>query len=344
MLEKASTQSGVAGALRLKGQDIPTRTVDVDQRKLQFYVDNPRIYSLVRAEGKVPDQEEIWKQLLGHQHVQELIHDIRSNGGLIDPVVVRDGDFVVFEGNSRLAAYRFLASKDPIAWAKIRCTILPSGIDEKLIFALLGQYHVKGKKDWAPYEKAGFLYRRQKEHGVDLSTVALDLGIPNADAKHLTAVYKFMMDHDDRDRDHWSYYDQYLRSSRIKKAREEFANLDDFIVGEIKKGAMPKALEFRDRLPIICTGPKKNLKRYIDGKVKFEDAYENAVDAGTENSALKKLKRFREWVVLNDTEDDLLDSNKVIRDKMVYELKEIEKRSKKLKMLLEDRKNELGQE
>ena len=72
----------------------------------------------------------------------------------------------------------------------------------------------------------------------------------------------------------------------------------------------------------------------------FADAYESAVDAGSENYALKKLKKFREWVVLNDTEEDLLESNKTVRDKMSYELKEIEKRSKKLKELLEKKKNQ----
>ena len=192
--------------------------------------------------------------------MQELIQDIKSNGGLLDPVIVRDGDLVVLEGNSRLAAYRFLATKDPIAWRFIRCTVLPAGIDEKLVFALLGQYHVKGKKDWAPYEKAGFLYRRQKEHGIELSVVALDLGIPLGEAKHLTNVYKFMLEHDDCDREHWSYYDEFLKSNKIKKVREEFANFDDFIVKEIKGGTMPKALDLRDKLPVICEGPEEKFE------------------------------------------------------------------------------------
>src|SRR5437879_5767356 len=138
MLDK-SDKSTMAGKLRLKGSDIATETKDLDQIKLQFYVDNPRIYSLVRGDNRTPDQEEICKQLLGLDHVKELVHDIASNGGLIDPLIVRDEDFVVLEGNSRLAAYRFLASKDPIKWSKVRCTVLPGNIDEKLVFALLGQ-------------------------------------------------------------------------------------------------------------------------------------------------------------------------------------------------------------
>jgi hypothetical protein len=341
MLEKPNT-AGLAGKLRLKGADIATQTKDLDQAKLQFYVDNPRIYSLVRGDDRVPNQDDICKQLQALDHVKELVHDIAANGGLIDPLIVRDGDLVVLEGNSRLAAYRFLASKDPIKWSKVRCTVLPANIDEKLVFALLGQYHIKGKKDWAPYEKAGFLYRRHTAHNIELSVVAVELGIPLGEAKHLTAVYKFMLDHDDCDREHWSYYDEYLKSGKIRKVREDVSNFDDFVVTQIKTALIPKAIELRDMLPVICAGPKKILKRYVEEKITFADAYESAVDAGSDNHALKKLKRFREWIVLNDTEDDLLDSNKTVRDKMIFELKEIEKRSKKLKGLLEQKKTQAG--
>lgn len=342
MLDKVGKQAAVGGTLRLKGQDVPTRTEEIEQAKLQFWVDNPRIYSLIRSDGQKPDQQQIYQQLLELPHVHELIHDIKANGGLTDPLIVRDGDHVVLEGNSRLAAYRFLSSKDPVQWGHVRCTILPEKIDEKLIFALLGQYHVKGKKDWAPYEKAGFLYRRHTDHGVELSTVAAELGIKIGDAKHLTCVYKFMLAHDNCDRDHWSYYDEYLKSKSIKKVRDEYANFDKFIVDQVQSNAIPKAMELRDQLPAICAGPKKILQRYIDGKLSFADAYDSAVDAGSDNYALKRLRKFREWLALNDTEDDLLDSNKVIRDKMFFELKEIEKRAKKLKDVLDKRKTEIG--
>lgn len=338
------SESGViasAGVLRLKGTDIPTNTLDLDQKKLIFYADNPRIYSLVRSAGNNPTQQEILDKLLTHEHVKELIQDIKANDGLIDPLIVRDGDFVVLEGNSRLAAYRFLASKDPIKWATVRCTVLPANIDEQRVFALLGQYHVKGKKDWAPYEKAGFLYRRHKDHKVELSIIASELGIPPGEAKHLSVVYSFMIQHVDHDRDHWSYYDEYLKSNRIKKVRDEFSDFDKFIVEQIKTGNIGKAVDLRDKLPIICAGPAKILKRYVTGKVEFSDAYDYAVDAGSENYALKKLKKFREWAVLNETEDDLLESNKTIRDKMLFEVKEIEKRAKKLKESLEKKKTQI---
>jgi hypothetical protein len=340
------TAAGIAeevrGTLRIRGIDIPTITKDVEQSKLQFFVDNPRIYSFVRADGNLPTQSEICDELLQHEHVRILKEDIVANGGLIDPLIVRAGDFVVLEGNSRLAAYRFLASKDPIKWGKVRCTLLPANIDEKLVFALLGQYHIKGKKDWVPYEKAGFLFRRHKGHQIELSTVATEIGILASEAKHLVSVYEFMIAHKDTDREHWSYYDEYLKSNRIKRARDEYSTFDAFVVDEVKSGRIPKAMELRDKLPTICAASGKILKRYVERKISFSDAYEDAVDSGGENPAYKKLRRFRTWLASQDTEEDLLEANKTVRDKALFELKEIEKRSRKLKDILEKSKAKLN--
>jgi hypothetical protein len=326
------------GSIRIRGVDVATTTQELDQKALNFYIDNPRIYSLIRTGGKVPDQDEIYKELLEHEHVRELISDIEANGGLMDPLIVRDGDLVVLEGNSRLAAYRFLASKNHIKWGKVRCTLLPKNIDEKLIFALLGQYHVKGKKDWAPFEKAGFLYRRYKEHKLELTAVAAELGIPPAEARHLVAVYEFMQKHKDTDRDKWSYYDEYLKSSKIRKVREEYSGFDDLIVERVKSGDIPKAVELRYKLPVICTGSTKVIKRFIEGKASFADAYDTAVDAGGENYALRKIKKFREWLAQADVDDDIMESNKQVRDNILFQLKEIEKRAKRLKEALEKQK------
>jgi hypothetical protein len=323
------------GSIRIRGSDVQTITKYLDQKHLKFYVDNPRIYSLVRCDGCIPDQDEILRQLLEQEHVRTLKEDIVANGGLIDPLIVRDGDFVVLEGNSRLAAYRFLASKDPLKWSLVKCTIIPFDIDEKLVFALLGQYHVKGKKDWAPYEKAGFLFRRHRDHKVQLSIIAEEVGITINEGRHLMAVYEFMIKHKESDRERWSYYDEFLKSAKIRKVREDHSGFDELVVDQIRKGEIPKAMDLRDKLPTICAGPGKVLKRFIGGTNSFEDAYEAAVDAGGENYALKRLRKTREWLAQTETEDDLLDASKQIRDKMLFELKELEKRSKRLKEKLE---------
>ncbi|RUW71431.1 ParB N-terminal domain-containing protein [Mesorhizobium sp. M2A.F.Ca.ET.067.02.1.1] len=332
---------GEQGSVILRGVEIATRTLDIDVRTLKFYVDNPRIYSFVRADGVQPTQSDILGKLQTLEHVRELVQDIRANGGLIDPLIVRDGDLVVLEGNSRLAAYHHLIIENPLQWNKVRCTLLPADIDEKSVFALLAQYHVKGKKDWAPYEKAGFVYRRFKNQKVDIPAIAKEIGLTRDEAKHLVAVYEFMIEHGDSDRDRWSYYDEFLKSRKIRKIREEVAGFDDFIVREIQAGHFGKAMELRDKLPVICTANTKIIRRYLDGTYDFAEAHEAAVTAGGENHVLNKLSRFKKWLVEASTEDDMLDAPKPVRDRIQYELKEIEKKSKKYKDLIEAKKGEI---
>lgn len=330
--------NGFAGTVRLRGTEVPTITRDVPVKELNFYAENPRIYSIVYVDGQKPSQADILERLQGLEHVRQLVQDIRINGGLIDPLIVRQGDMVVLEGNSRLAAYRHLGKEDPVKWAKATCTLLPADIDDHLVFALLAQYHVKGKKDWAPYEKAGFIYRRFKQQNIDLQIAAPELGITREEAKHLIAVYEFMIETGDQDPARWSYYDEFLKSRKIKKAREEVAGFDDFVVAEIKTGRIGKAMDLRDKLPVICAGQPKILKRYMTGAYDFAEAHEHAVSAGGEHHALNRLKRFRKWLVESTTEDDILEAPKSIRDSMHYEMKEIERKAKKLKELIDKKK------
>jgi len=313
------------GTLLIKGTKIPTVTRMVDQSELSFWIDNPRVYSLLHQSEAKPDQIEVYKRLRELEHVRELVGDIRSNGGLIDPLIVRSGDMVVLEGNSRLAAYRYLAAADPVKWGQARCTLLPMDIPERLIFSLLGQYHVKGKKDWAPYEKAGFLYRRHKEQNVELSVVAGELGMSPKAARHLVDVFMFMIKHKDTDRERWSYYDEFLKSSKIRKAREEFAGFDELVVKEIKTGGIARAMDLRDKLPTICAAPKI-VKKYALSKTSFDDAYEDAKYMGGDSPELQRIKKFRAWLSGADAVTDITDQNRAVRQKLEYELKQLEKR------------------
>ena len=64
---------------------------ELEHTKLKFWPDNPRVYSAIRGNGAAPTQEEIQEHLLKMEHVKALIHDIELNGGLIEPLIVRDG-------------------------------------------------------------------------------------------------------------------------------------------------------------------------------------------------------------------------------------------------------------
>ncbi len=318
--------------LRIRNEEIPIITTTIGQDTLRFFVDNPRIYSVLRKDGTAePSQEEIQRKLLEMEHVRELIQDIKRDGGLTDPIIVRGETLEVLEGNSRLAAYRHLAKLDPIKWAMIKVRLLPQDIDEKLILALLGQYHLKGKTAWPPFEKAGFLYRRHMDHNIPVDQLASEVGETRQKVTHMVNVYKFMIDNNQEEKARWSYYDEYLKSQFIKKERDQ--DFDRLIVDKIDKGEIARAIDVRDKLTVICKSPK-SLKRFKAGEYDFEEAHESAVEGGADSTPYAKLARFRKWLATQDAEQALDRSSGETRNKIQFELKKlspvIEKLLKKL--------------
>jgi len=320
-------------SLVILGIKVPTTIQFLPQQKLKFFADNPRVYSVIRANGKQPTQDEIQQQLSELEHVKELRDDIKRNGGLLEPLIVRGGSLEVLEGNSRLAACRQLAAKEPIRWGIIKCTVLPEDVDDSLVFALLGQFHIKGKKDWAPYEQAGFLYRRFKDHKVSAKVLSTELGLSPKRITHLVETYQFMVDNDEVDTSRWSYYDEYLKSNKIKKGRQKYPGMDAHVVEIIKSGAIERAMDLRDQLPTVCAFPAI-LKRFAEGKLSLEKSYERALDSGADSVLYKKAAAFRRWLTEQDIDALLANSPQNMRDKLLYEFEKIANRIAALKKKL----------
>lgn len=316
----------VSDILTISGQNIPIQISYLDHSELKFYPENPRIYSIVCSEcSNEPDQLEIEKKLVQMDHVKRLIQSIKANGGLTDPIIVTGKDNVVVEGNSRLAAYRQLCKTDPISWSKIRCKILPNDIDDSLIFALLGEYHIIGRKDWDPYEQAGYLYRRKTVHGAGIDQIAREIGLSKNEIQKLIHTYEFMLQHGDNDRAHWSYYDEYLGSRDINAARENHPELDSVVVAKIKEGEINKAIEVRHKLKVITKKPKQ-LKKFISGKSNFETCFDLASSDGCGKAYVEKLKKFKEFIADSELEKEIMDSGEAIIHTCKYELGKIKSR------------------
>ena len=317
----------VEDTLTLGGREIPVRNGYLPIADLSFYPENPRIYSLIQRPGTEPSQEEILNKLRRLDHVKQLIQSIRANGGLTDPMLVRDGDFVVLEGNSRLAAYHELARNDAIAWGRAKVRLLPNDISEKLIFALLGEYHIIGRKDWQPYEQAGYLYRRHVIHGVSAQSMAGEMGMAVRAVNHLIDTYKFMVEHGETSVTRWSYYDEYLKSNIAKKARKATPELDDVVVGKIKSREIRTAVDVRSKLvkllDVSKVGPEPT-KILVSGKKTFERAFESAQDRGVDNMWLRRLKRFRGELDVPAFLADLDRMEPAQRDKCIYEIRKID--------------------
>ena len=317
----------VRDTLTLGGQEIPVRSGHLPIHDLSFYPENPRIFSLIQKPGIQPSQDEIFNRLRKLDHVKQLIQSIRANGGLTDPMLVRDGDFVVLEGNSRLAAYRELARNDAIAWGMTKVRLLPSDISEKLVFALLGEYHIIGRKDWAPYEQAGYLYRRNVTHGVSAQSMSSEMGLPVRRVNHLINTYKFMVEYDETSVTRWSYYDEYLKSNIARKARQEHPELDDIVVRKIKRREIPTAVDVRDKLVKFLDVAKVGLeptKIFVSGDKTFDRAFESAQDRGVDNMWLRRFKRFRGDLQVPAFLADLDRMAPEQQDKCLYEVTKIQ--------------------
>ncbi len=312
------------GKLKIANREYDVKECELKQADLKFYIDNPRVYSALRSKSTEdqPSQEEIEELMCNMDHVKQLKLSIESNGGLIDPLIVRDGDFVVLEGNSRLAAYRMLFKKDPIKWGYVKCKVLPADIDDSAIFTLLGQYHIVGRKDWSPYEQAGYLYRRQKNTKYPPAQMAKELGISETKSKTYFKVYEYMIEINDLVPEHWSYYEELLKNRNINKAIEKEPDLATKIVEDIKNENFFQAADIRKIGEIIGVSNKKSNKvisEYVDGEIDIYTAYEEVKDLGSLDEVVKKLKKFRDFIV----DSSLLENE--LNNESIYLLKRINK-------------------
>lgn len=312
-------------SITLCGKEIPVERQMLNNAELRYYPDNPRVHSLVWKDGEEPEQEEIQTALQKMDHVKKLIHAIKGNGGLTDPLLVFGNKREVIEGNSRLAAYRVLSSHDPIRWGKVKCDVVKSRINKEEIFALLVQYHIIGKKDWDPYEQAGLFWRRYKE-GVSANQISKemeDLGLSSNRVRHMIEVYSFMVDHNDRDPSRWSYYDEYLKSRALSKCREENPALDKVIVKKIKTGEIAKAVEMRDKVDKIARVGGKTLTTFMQKNKSLDTCYERAIARGVDNVFYNQLHKFRQVISDQEITKKFLEMPPAQQKKCEFEMRKI---------------------
>ena len=322
--------------LTIGQKDYRVKIMELPQANWRFYPENPRVYSVLNFNGE-PTQEEIEKYMCSQEHVKQLKESIFSNGGLIDPLIVRDGDLTVLEGNSRLAAYRILCQKDPITWGKVKCKVLPSDIPEEAIFALLGQYHIIGRKDWDPFEQANYLYRRHQQTKLPIEYMANELGISKQKASKMIEVIEFMIEHNDLNKRNWSYYEEYLKNGGIKKFRETLSNLDETVATAIKAGEVREAADIRKLGEIARVGDRQSkriMQEIASGETDIYEGYTTVQEAGKLEDVVKKLKAFRKMISEPTFEKSLKATDETFQNSS-FEIKKILKELEKIKQRME---------
>ena len=274
-----------------------------DIHELRFLPDNPRVYAAIREMQDFPDltpeeqQIRIYERLLQEPSVKNLTPQIKQDGGLQDPIIVREDTRQVIEGNSRLAVYRKLSDEDPgnEEWTHIRCSVVKTLTDEQQT-RLLGQAHLHGKTEWSPYAKALFCYRWVVEQQKDPQTLAEVSGITATEIGKNVRIIQLMQQNNDNNLSNYSYYHVLVRTRAISSAIEDNEPLRETLLSQIKTEEFT-AQEMRQRLPTVINKPKI-LRKYEKGDIPLEDAYDRAKISGVE----QRLKKIRER--LDDIEQE----------------------------------------
>ena len=246
--------------------------------QLKFYEENPRVLSkLVRAEkldgSPEEKQEAIEEGLREESSVKILLRTIPDHGGISEPLIIRpNGD--VLEGNSRLAALRKLSGDKKLSkesYLTAPCKVVD--LNEEQIDAFLHQQHVDGKTEWTAYDKAYTAYHRIRIDGVPLSEYADRTSDTEQRIKKWIEIIELMGSEDVGDKtDYYSYYDVIVASNKMKNAFEKSPPLRRYLLDLIKQPDCGfTATEMRDKVPQIADKPKA-LKKWMDGKIDFEDA------------------------------------------------------------------------
>ena len=325
--------------IKIRKKNVPYEEVSVPVKRLAFYPENPRIYSrFAGTTGRT--QENIQEMLEGMEHVKELRSQIDRDGQVNEALycisVPEDSDlhgefdYQVLEGNSRLAALR-MPKRGSLPQTSVRCYILnfseySETERESLIFSLLGQFHIIGKKKWESYENAAYIYRRYKSQKISLENVAKEISKSKGQVQKTVEAFELMIKAGDEKQAHWSYYEAYVSSTKIKKYREKCDGLDDRVITLIKEEKFSRALDMRDKLPVVLKN-KKTRKIFFDKEEKepFREAIEIADMSGDTDTTFKRLERFRTDLGTDDTRSKVrkLLRAQATRGKTKYELKQI---------------------
>ena len=285
--------------IAIMGTHVPARHERVPIDQLHFLPDNPRVYATIREmpgfSALTPEERQIliYERLLEEPSVKNLIPEIRRDGGLQDPIIVRWDRRQVIEGNSRLAVYRKLRDDTgEDQWDHIRCLVVSELTNDQQT-RLLAQTHLHGKTEWSPYAQALFCFRWVEERRKDIATLVALSGLTPHAVKKNVKVIQLMKDNKDDKLSRFSYYNVLVTNRKISAEMETNPVLKETLLTEIKAETFT-AQEMRQQVPTVIQKPKI-LRKYERGDVTLDDAYDRAKISGTQ----QRLRKVR------DTLDDI---------------------------------------
>lgn len=223
-----------------------------------------------------------------------LKESIRSNEGIIFPIIVNkidDNNYVVIEGNTRLAIYKNFNEKEPKSiWTEMPAIVhdnLPS--DE--IDAIRLQAHLVGPREWRPYAKAKYLNKLRNENHLTMRQIVDFCGGREAEViryieafNDMEQFYRPLCQDSNFDPTRFSAFIELQRNNVITALIENKFSKRDFAVWV--KDRKFKRLETIRQLPNVLNDPKAKqifLTKDINEAIKSLDTPTSTVDLKNAN-------------------------------------------------------------
>lgn len=328
--------SKVDNVLKILGEEVSYEDERMDIFELRYYEKNPRVLSKLIREQEIDSlsddriQKVVERRMKDEQSVRNLRKTIRHHRGIVEPLVVQFSTRKVIEGNSRLAALRMLYAEnsDPV-YLTVPCRMVT--LSEKQIDALLHQYHVDGKTEWTPFDKAHFSYHRILVEKISIEDHAEVTSTSQAEIRKRIDTVQLMKEQKMEDKtDRFSYYDQIVRSTKLKPILIDH-KVRQYLLNEVKaKKPEFTAQEMRDHIPEIAKKPKL-LKKLIGGNCTFEDARVEAKVSQPKQHLAKALGSLRE---IRKRDIDSLDKND--RNSLRSEARKCQREVKRIQGILSE--------
>ncbi len=189
----------VVDEITLDGRKIIVRNEEAPIGNVHLDPTNPRIANTIALQEGAQGsrfEDRIEELLWNDPDVRDLYRQILVNKGLIERIIIRR-DHTVIEGNCRVVVYRRLRKNYPHdqTWSTIPARVLPDDIGEKDVALLLGQMHVMGKNQWSGFEKAGHVYKLNREFLLTQDEVASRLRMSKSKVNQLIRAFEAMQTH-----------------------------------------------------------------------------------------------------------------------------------------------------
>jgi hypothetical protein len=263
--------------INVKAQSIQISEIYLDPNNPRLQTPHKQRVSDARiGEQKIQDSclEELKKG-----GIRDLTESIRNSGfWTLDRIVLRplkDGKFVVIEGNRRIAALRTLEEshqkgritlpENVYGGIKKFEALIYHGNNPDISWIIQGFRHSPGIKAWKEYPQAEFLAKFEKKSKKSANEIAAIFGMSTPQVTHLIRSYYGF---EDAKKDKEYGYDL---------SPEKFGHFDEII---FKKESIQKWLEWDDTERKFKN--KKNLKRYLNWATQpYEDTGKPRIDIST---------------------------------------------------------------